>query len=122
MSDKLAQTQGLSGALLATHFERCMLTEQSESIVPAKAAVAAGAKCNSALVTCRTRDAMHHFLGQPQNGAEKNSNTAFLCIFCAPYNNKQIVCTFMPFSCVLNDPDFIFGSLSMFVHLLKARI
>lgn len=91
-----------------THFERCMLTEQSESIVPAKA----GAKCISALVTCWTRDAMHHFLGQPQNGAreraEKNSKQHFCASFVRlTIINKSFV-VFMPFFLCVKRPRLYF--------------
>lgn len=53
------------------------------------------------------RYAMHHFPDGltawilPEWERRKQiSNTAFLCIFCAPYNNKQIVCSFMCLFCV----------------------
>lgn len=83
VSDKLAQTKGLSNCIALPHISSgACWRNNRRPLFPLRPQQ----KCISALVTCRTRDAMHHFLGRPQNGersGEKLKSSIFVHLLCA---------------------------------------
>lgn len=126
VSDKLAQTKGLSGAFklhrFATHFERYWRHNRSP-LFPQRLQL--WPRQNAILLWLRVGREMPCIIFSASRRMRRGNKRRKTQTqhFCASFVRLTIInksFVVLCLSCVLNDPDFIFGSLSMFVHLLKS--